>query len=108
MKITIDLSDDHFTALAAGLPASEATDEERVAAYLSTQVASGIAPQFVKIADDKRFAAVGLPNLKYHGLDDEQADLLIANAAPKHAARLAAKAAEEAAKALLAPAEEPK
>lgn len=90
MKITIDLSDDHFAALAAGLPASEATDEERVAAYLSGQVASGIAPQFVKIADDKRFAAVGLPNLKYHGLDDEQIEFLIADAAPKHAARLAA------------------
>lgn len=105
MKLTIDISDDNFAAIAAGLPSSEATDEERVTAYLSTQVANGIAPQFVKIADDKRFAAVGLPNLKYHGLDEAQCAILIADAAPKHAAKLAA---IEAAKALLAPEEEPK
>jgi hypothetical protein len=43
------------------------------------------------------FAAVGLPNLKHSGLDEEQCAILIANASPKHAARMAAKAAEEAA-----------
>jgi hypothetical protein len=96
VKITIDLTDAEFSAVADANPGAAPADE-RAAARVRTLIAGSIAAD-LKAADDKRFAAAGLPNLKYFGLDDDQCAMLIADNAPKHAAKLAARAAEEAAR----------
>lgn len=100
-KITIDLTDAEFAAVVAANPGA-APAEERVAARVQALIAGPIAAD-LKAADDKRFADAGLPNLKYFGLDEDQCAMLIADNAPKHAAKLAALAAEEAARAALEP-----
>lgn len=94
--ITITLTDEQHAAVAAGEP--------DVTAFLQGKVDDLVA-SYVKAADDKRFSDAGLPNLRYFGLDDEQCALLIANNAPKHAAKLAALAAEAEAARLAAEAE---
>jgi len=95
MKIEIILTDEQAAAYDAILTGPDATI--KTTEYLQGQV-DAISRNFVKTADDRRFAAVGLPNLKFMGLDEDQCALVEADAAPKHAARVAAKAAEEAAK----------
>ncbi len=94
--IEITLTDEQFEAFIAGLPGDDKA-EDRVTEYLQTQIDNGIAPQFLKKAEDARFAAAGLPNLKAVGLDEDQCALVLTDAQQKIVVKQAAIAAEKAA-----------
>lgn len=99
MKITIDLTDNQYTAMATSI-AGDTPDVERVTAYLQRN-ADYEASLFVKRTEKVRLEAKGLPsNLKQLGLDAAQIAWLEADADAKMVVKLAA--AEEAAKALAA------
>jgi hypothetical protein len=104
MDITITITDDQFAAIVSGLP-DNGKPIDTVTAHLQECVQPAIM-QFVKLADEKRFASVGLPNLKSIGLDEDQCALVIADATPKAAAKKAAKEAEAAARRAAREAEE--
>jgi hypothetical protein len=77
MDITITITDDQFAAIVSGLP-DNGKPIDTVTAHLQECVQPAIM-QFVKLADEKRFASVGLPNLKSIGLDEDQCALVIAD-----------------------------